>query len=93
MRPHPLIGWIVPVVLLALWEGAVRGQLLSITFLPAPSAVAVAGWRLLRSGALIASFGVRVPPRACWPRACAVRPTADAARRMRRAALSRCGMS
>ncbi|MFO1452142.1 MAG: sialidase family protein [Opitutaceae bacterium] len=24
---------------------------------------------VLRSGALIASFGVRVPPRACWPRA------------------------
>lgn len=52
MRWRFLIGWIVPVLLLVVWEAAVRGHLLSSTLLPAPSAVAVAGWRLLRSGEL-----------------------------------------
>lgn len=58
MRPRSLIGWIVPVLLLTVWEAAVRGHLLSSTLLPAPSAVAVAGWRLLRDGELVNNISI-----------------------------------
>lgn len=58
MRLRFLIGWIVPVLLLVVWEAAVRGHLLSSTLLPAPSAVAVAGWRLLRTGELVDNINI-----------------------------------
>lgn len=58
MRLRFLIGWIVPVLLLVVWEAAVRGHLLSSTLLPAPSAVAVAGWRLLRTGELVDNISI-----------------------------------
>lgn len=58
MRLRFLIGWIVPVLLLVVWEAAVRGHLLSSTLLPAPSAVAVAGWRLLRNGELVSNISI-----------------------------------
>jgi len=47
-----LAPWALPVALLAAWQGAVVLGLLSTRILPAPSAVAVAGWALLTSGEL-----------------------------------------
>jgi len=58
MRLRFLIGWTVPVLLLVVWEAAVRGHLLSSTLLPAPSAVAVTGWRLLRNGELVNNISI-----------------------------------
>lgn len=45
-----LAPWALPLVLLAVWQGAVVTGLLSTRLLPAPSAVAQAGWVLLQSG-------------------------------------------
>ena len=39
-----LAPWIVPVVLVLAWEAAAQSGLLSARLLPAPSAIAVAGW-------------------------------------------------
>ena len=47
-----LLPWILPVLLLAVWQGAVQVGLLSSRVLPAPTAVAAAGWRLAASGEL-----------------------------------------
>ena len=46
------LPWILPVLLLAVWQGVVQGGLLSSRVLPAPTAVAAAGWRLAASGEL-----------------------------------------
>lgn len=51
-------GWVLPALLLVGWEAAVRTGLVPATQLPAPSAVAAAGWRLLVSGELVANLGV-----------------------------------
>ena len=48
-----LAPWIVPVVLVIAWEAAARSGLLSARLLPAPSAIAVAGWDALISGVLL----------------------------------------
>lgn len=45
-----LAPWLLPVLLLATWQGAVSGGLLSTRILPAPSAVIEAGVQLVRSG-------------------------------------------
>ncbi len=47
-----LIPWLVPLVLLALWELLTTSGLVPARKLPAPHAVILAGWRLLRSGEL-----------------------------------------
>ena len=47
-----LAPWVLPVALLAAWQGAVVLGLLSTRILPAPSAVLAAGWELLGSGEL-----------------------------------------
>lgn len=47
-----LSPWVLPLVLLGLWQGAVASGLLSTRILPAPSAVLEAGWALLSSGEL-----------------------------------------
>lgn len=52
------IGWLMPVGLLLLWEAASVLDLLPPTILPAPSAVFVAGWRLLLKGELLTHIGV-----------------------------------
>ena len=47
-----LAPWALPVLLLAVWQLAAVSGWLSSRILPAPSAVAVAGWDLLTSGEL-----------------------------------------
>lgn len=47
------LPWLLPVVLLVLWEIAARFGFLSTRVLPAPSAVAVAAWSSLRDGSLL----------------------------------------
>jgi len=54
---HPILDgflpWLLPVVLVVVWEIAARAGLLSSRVLPAPSAVALAGWSSLRDGTLL----------------------------------------
>ncbi|HVJ33030.1 MAG TPA: aliphatic sulfonate ABC transporter permease SsuC [Terriglobia bacterium] len=47
-----LLPWLLPVLLVMVWEIAARSGLLSARVLPAPSAVALAGWTGLRDGSL-----------------------------------------
>ncbi len=47
-----LAPWLVPVLLLLLWEALTASGLVPARKLPAPHAVLLAGWRLLRSGEL-----------------------------------------
>jgi NitT/TauT family transport system permease protein len=49
---HPAASLVVFVVLIALWEGAVRSGLVSELFLPAPSSVVTALWGLIEDGTL-----------------------------------------
>lgn len=53
-----LAPWALPLVLLAAWQGAVVTGLLSTRLLPAPSAVAQAGWVLLQSGEIWAHLAI-----------------------------------
>src|SRR5947207_3540915 len=50
-----VLAWLVPVIVVAIWELSARSGLLSAMLLPAPSAVAVAFWHGLRDGTLIAN--------------------------------------
>jgi len=45
--------WAVPILLIVLWELLSRAGLIAGNVLPAPSAVAFAGWRSLQSGELL----------------------------------------
>jgi sulfonate transport system permease protein len=45
-------GWIVPLALVAAWEALSRTGFIAANVLPAPSAVALAGWNAARSGEL-----------------------------------------
>jgi sulfonate transport system permease protein len=66
MRPRRAIAafargaskWLVPALVVALWQGASSFGLISDTLLPAPTAVLAAGWRLARSGELIANIEI-----------------------------------
>ena len=49
---RPLLAWIVPSLLLAVWELAARAGWLPARILPEPWAVARAAWRLAASGEL-----------------------------------------
>jgi len=51
-------GWIVPALILMVWEAAARAGVIAPNVLPAPSAVAQAFWRLLASGELLTNIGV-----------------------------------
>jgi sulfonate transport system permease protein len=55
IRPllRALAPWVVPVLLLVVWEFAVRFGLVTARLMPAPSTVALAGWRALMDGTLI----------------------------------------
>jgi sulfonate transport system permease protein len=53
-----LRGWLLPLAILILWETLSRFGLIRANVLPAPSAVAIAFWRLLASGELIENIGV-----------------------------------
>jgi sulfonate transport system permease protein len=50
--------WLVPALVVALWQGASGFGLISDTLLPAPSSVLAAGWRLARSGELAANIEI-----------------------------------
>jgi NitT/TauT family transport system permease protein len=52
VKRHPAASLVVFVVLIALWEGAVRSGLVSELFLPAPSSVVTALWGLIEDGTL-----------------------------------------
>ena len=56
--PRNAIGWLLPVALVLWWETASRIGALPTTFLPAPSEVIAASWRLLQSGELARNIGV-----------------------------------
>ena len=53
-----VVAWIVPVLVLGLWEYASRVGLLSARVLPEPWAVIEAAWHLLRTGELWANLKV-----------------------------------
>jgi len=55
---HDSAGWILPALILIVWELAARAGLIAANVLPAPSAVADAFWRLLKSGELLDNIGV-----------------------------------
>jgi sulfonate transport system permease protein len=48
----PAAGWIVPALLVAVWQGCASLGWLPDSLLPSPFAVVAAGWRLTRSGDL-----------------------------------------
>lgn len=50
--PAALLPWLVPLTILALWQAGSRLGLIAPEFLPAPTEVAAAGWRLTLSGEL-----------------------------------------
>jgi sulfonate transport system permease protein len=52
LRLENLLGWIVPALLIVLWEIAARLGGIPPHVLPAPSDVVTAGWKLLASGQL-----------------------------------------
>jgi len=51
-RADGLIPWLVPLAIVLLWQAACAAGLVPARVLPAPSDVALAGWKLLRSGEL-----------------------------------------
>src|SRR4051794_20143379 len=53
-----LRGWLLPLVIIVLWELLSRLGLIRSNVLPAPSAVAAAFWRLLITGELVENIGV-----------------------------------
>ncbi len=57
-RVDGLTQWIVPLVIILAWQGASSAGLVPTRILPAPSDVAVAGWKLLKSGELARNIWV-----------------------------------
>jgi sulfonate transport system permease protein len=57
-RLDGLVPWLLPLGLLAVWEAASEGGIISNRVLPAPSAVVIAGWRLASTGELWVNMGV-----------------------------------
>jgi sulfonate transport system permease protein len=57
-RLGSLTQWILPLAIVAVWQAAASGGLLSTHILPAPSDVVAAGWRLLKSGELLRNMWV-----------------------------------
>jgi sulfonate transport system permease protein len=53
-----LIQWIVPLAILIIWQAASAAGLVPARVLPAPSDVALAGWKLLLSGELARNIWV-----------------------------------
>ena len=57
-RADALVQWIVPLAMLVIWQAACATGFVAARVLPAPSDVAVAGWRLLLSGELARNIWV-----------------------------------
>jgi sulfonate transport system permease protein len=53
-----LVQWIVPLAIIVLWQAACSAGLVPSRALPAPSDVALAGWKLARSGELFTNMWV-----------------------------------
>jgi sulfonate transport system permease protein len=53
-----LTQWVVPLLIIAVWQAAASSGLLSTRILPAPTDVLAAGWRLLKSGELLRNMWV-----------------------------------
>jgi sulfonate transport system permease protein len=57
-RPDGLVPWIVPFAIVLIWQVACVTGLVPARVLPAPSDVALAGWKLLLSGELVRNIWV-----------------------------------
>jgi sulfonate transport system permease protein len=57
-RPDGLIQWVVPLAIIIVWQIACALGLVPQRVLPAPSDVAIAGWKMLRSGELLRNIWV-----------------------------------
>lgn len=57
-RPDGLTQWIVPLSIILIWQAASAAGYMPARVLPAPSDVAIAGWKLLLSGELIRNIWV-----------------------------------
>jgi sulfonate transport system permease protein len=57
-RADGLVQWIVPLAIVLIWQAACSAGLVSARVFPAPSGVALAGWKLLRSGELESNIWV-----------------------------------
>ena len=53
-----LLPWLLPILLISLWQGGASFGLVHPSVLPPPSAVAGAAWKLLQSGELAQNVGV-----------------------------------
>jgi len=51
-------GWVLPIVLIAGWEALSRAGFIAGNVLPAPSAIALAGWNVLKTGELLNNMAV-----------------------------------
>jgi sulfonate transport system permease protein len=56
--PRALIGWILPAVVVIVWELLARIGFIPPSVLPAPTAVAAALWRVVRSGELLDNIAI-----------------------------------
>src|ERR1700751_6282494 len=57
-RADGLVQWIVPLAILLVWQAACTAGLVPSRVLPAPSDVALAGYKLARSGELATNIWV-----------------------------------
>jgi sulfonate transport system permease protein len=57
-RADGLVQWLVPLAIVLLWQAACAAGLVPARVLPAPSDVALAGWKLLISGELLRNIAV-----------------------------------
>src|SRR5450631_964959 len=57
-RADGLVQWIVPLVIVVVWQAACASGWVPARVLPAPSDVALAGWKLLLSGELVRNIWV-----------------------------------
>jgi sulfonate transport system permease protein len=57
-RADGLVQWLVPLAIILLWQAACAAGLVPARVLPAPSDVALAGWKLMISGELARNIAV-----------------------------------
>ena len=57
-RADGLVQWLVPLTIILLWQAACAAGLVPERVLPAPSDVALAGWKLMVSGELVRNIAV-----------------------------------
>ncbi|RWR06369.1 ABC transporter permease subunit [Paenirhodobacter populi] len=58
LAPRGLIGWVLPLIIVLLWEALSRTGVITENVLPAPSEVLAAGWQLLLSGELVHNIAI-----------------------------------